>query len=108
MIHGGTQSHRRAIKEFFDFCVEQLDIPKIVNIEVDMHLGAEDEYGNCYQIDETNYKINLYGLRVYGFEKVLMTLAHELTHVQQFVYGTELTESEAMTNELKLYKKYFS
>lgn len=103
MISGGTVTQRSTAAKYYAHYIKELNLPQHLNITVDIHLGVDDEYGNCYQINETTYEINLFGLRYYGFDKVLQTLAHELTHVKQFVEHTPLSEEQALDNELLLY-----
>lgn len=105
MISGGTETQRITTAKYYEFYVKELKLPPHLNITVDIHLGVDDEYGNCYQLNDTTYEINLFGLRYYGFNKVLQTLAHELTHVKQFVEKTPLSEEQARDNEILLYER---
>lgn len=71
------------LKDFINFCKIELKIEH-VNIEFDEEY-SENLKGECIDLDENNFLI-LVKLNNRNITEVAITIAHEMTHVKQYVY----------------------
>ncbi len=88
------------------FCKKELNIPSDILISVEQEDLSEDSVKgwaiDSAEDDEYDIEIDT-GL---GFKEAIITVCHEMVHVQQLHENRELDENEAYEKEQILYKKY--
>lgn len=63
---------------------------------------SAEESGNCEQISRNNYKIEINNNK--AFQGIISTLAHEMIHVKQGIYGELIMKDNGFVWKNKLYK----
>ena len=94
------------LEDIVDFCKTELNIPKDVLVSVETEDISEDNVKgwttDSAEDDEYDIEIDTH----LGFKETILTVCHEMVHVQQLHENRELDENEAYEKESILYKKY--
>ena len=94
------------LKDIVDFCKKELHIPQDILVSVERDDLSEDNVKGWTtdSAEDDEYDIEI-DTRL-GFKETILTVCHEMVHVQQLHENRELDENEAYEKELILYKKY--
>ena len=96
------------LEDIVDFCKKELSIPQEVLVSVEVEDISEDNVKgwttDSAEDDEYDIEIDT-GL---SFKETILTLCHEMVHVQQLHEHRELDENEAYEKESNLYKRYIN
>ncbi len=96
------------LEDIVDFCKKELEIPQDILVSVEREDISEDNVKgwttDSAEDDEYDIEIDT-GL---SFKETILTLCHEMVHVQQLHEHRELDENEAYEKESVLYKKYIN
>ena len=94
------------LEDIVDFCKKELKIPQEILVSVEVEDISEDNVKgwttDSAEDDEYDIEIDT-GL---SFKETILTLCHEMVHVQQLHERRELDENEAYEKESVLYKRY--
>ena len=90
------------------FCKKELDIPDEILVSIETEDLSEDSVKgwtiDSAEDDEYDIEIDTH----LGFKETIITVCHEMVHVQQLHQNRELDENEAYEKEEVLYRKYIS
>jgi hypothetical protein len=90
------------------FCKKELDIPDEILVSIETEDLSEDSVKgwtiDSAEDDEYDIEIDTH----LGFKETIITVCHEMVHVQQLHQNRELDENEAYEKEELLYKKYIN
>ena len=88
------------------FCKKELNIPQDILISIEQEDLSEDNVHGWTtdSAEDDEYDIEI-DTRL-GFKEAILTVCHEMVHVQQLHENRELDENEAYEKESILYKKY--
>jgi len=96
------------LEDVVNFCKKELSIPQDVLVSVAVEDISEDNVKgwtvDSAEDDEYDIEIDT-GL---GFKETIITVCHEMVHVQQLHENRELDENEAYEKEEGLYRKYIN
>ena len=96
------------LEDVVNFCKKELSIPQDVLVSVAVEDISEDNVKgwttDSAEDDEYDIEIDT-GL---SFKETILTLCHEMVHVQQLHEHRELDENEAYEKESRLYTKYIN
>ena len=96
------------LEDVVNFCKKELSIPQDVLVSVAVEDISEDNVKgwtvDSAEDDEYDIEIDT-GL---GFKETIITVCHEMVHVQQLHENRELDENEAYEKEEVLYRKYIN
>ena len=96
------------LEDIVDFCKKELSIPQEILVSIEVEDISEDNVKgwttDSAEDDEYDIEIDT-GL---SFKETILTLCHEMVHVQQLHENRELDENEAYEKESVLYKKYIN
>ena len=96
------------LEDIVDFCKKELSIPQEILVSVEVEDISEDNVKgwttDSAEDDEYDIEIDT-GL---SFKETILTLCHEMVHVQQLHERRELDENEAYEKESVLYKRYIN
>jgi hypothetical protein len=96
------------LEDIVSFCKKELDIPEEILVSISVEDLREDSVKgwtiDSAEDDEYDIEIdcNL------SIKEVIITMCHEMVHVQQLHENRELDENEAYEMEEILYRKYIS
>lgn len=117
-VIGGKPSQRKYVESIAAYCVRKF-LPRHRNLEVEIKLknfGKDATHGYCLQADEREYEIEVN--RSLRLRDLLITVAHEMVHVKQYVkheflpnesdieYWDRPTEIEAHGRETGLFIRW--
>jgi len=99
-----TELYKKAVLFFADQLLSKTKLKKLkLSIILKKFKGnASEESGNCEQITRNNYKIEVNNNK--PFQGIISTLAHEMIHVKQGMYGQLIMKSNGFVWKNKLYK----
>jgi hypothetical protein len=90
------------------FCKKELNIPDEILVSLETEDLSEDNVKgwtvDSAEDDEYDIEIDTH----LGFKEAIITVCHEMVHVQQLYQNRELDENEAYEKEELLYKKYIN
>ena len=90
------------------FCKKELNIPDEILVSLETEDLSEDNVKgwttDSAEDDEYDIEIDTH----LGFKESIITVCHEMVHVQQLHENRELDENEAYEKEEILYKKYIN
>ena len=90
------------------FCKKELNIPDEILVSLETEDLSEDNVKgwttDSAEDDEYDIEIDTH----LGFKESIITVCHEMVHVQQLHENRELDENEAYEKEEMLYKKYIN
>ena len=90
------------------FCKKELNIPDEILVSLETEDLSEDNVKgwttDSAEDDEYDIEIDTH----LGFKESIITVCHEMVHVQQLHENGELDENEAYEKEEMLYKKYIN
>ena len=88
------------------FCKKELNIPQDILISIEQEDLSEDNVHGWTtdSAEDDEYDIEI-DTRL-GFKEAILTVCHEMVHVQQLHENRELDENEAYEKEQILYKRY--
>ena len=90
------------------FCKKELNIPDEILVSLETEDLSEDNVKgwttDSAEDDEFDIEIDTH----LGFKESIITVCHEMVHVQQLHENRELDENEAYEKEEMLYKKYIN
>ena len=90
------------------FCKKELNIPDEILVSLETEDLSEDNVKgwttDSAEDDEYDIEIDTH----LGFKEAIITVCHEMVHVQQLHENRELDENEAYEKEEMLYKKYIN
>ena len=90
------------------FCKKELKIPDEILVSLETEDLSEDNVKgwttDSAEDDEYDIEIDTH----LGFKESIITVCHEMVHVQQLHENRELDENEAYEKEEMLYKKYIN
>jgi phosphoribosylformimino-5-aminoimidazole carboxamide ribonucleotide (ProFAR) isomerase len=90
------------------FCKKELNIPDEILVSLETEDLSEDNVKgwttDSAEDDEYDIEIDTH----LGFKESIITVCHEMVHVQQLHENRELDEVEAYEKEELLYKKYIN
>ena len=90
------------------FCKKELNIPEEILVSISREDLSEDNVLgwtiDSAEDDEYDIEIDTH----LGFKESIITVCHEMVHVQQLHENRELDENEAYEKEEMLYKKYIN
>jgi hypothetical protein len=96
------------LEDIVNFCKKELYIPQDILVSVEVEDISEDNVKgwttDSAEDDEYDIEIDT-GL---SFKETILTVCHEMVHVQQLHENRELDENEACEKEKLLYKKYIN
>ena len=95
-------------EDIITFCKKELNIPQDVLVSIEQEDLSEDSVKG-WAIDsaeDDEYDIEI-DTRL-GFKEAILTVCHEMVHVQQLHENRELDENEACEKEELLYTKYIN
>ena len=96
------------LEDVVDYCKKELSIPQDILVSVAVEDISEDNVKgwtvDSAEDDEYDIEIDT-GL---GFKETIITVCHEMVHVQQLHENRELEENEAYEKEELLYRKYIN
>jgi len=96
------------LEDVVNFCKKELSIPQDILVSVAVEDISEDNVKgwtvDSAEDDEYDIEIDT-GL---GFKETIITVCHEMVHVQQLHENRELEENEAYEKEELLYRKYIN
>ena len=96
------------LEDIVNLCKKELSIPQESLVSVEVEDISEDNVKgwttDSAEDDEYDIEIDT-GL---SFKETILTLCHEMVHVQQLHENRELDENEAYEKESTLYKKYIN
>lgn len=96
------------LEDVVNFCKKELSIPQDILVSVAVEDISEDNVKgwtvDSAEDDEYDIEIDT-GL---GFKETIITVCHEMVHVQQLHENRELDENEAYEKEELLYRKYIN
>ena len=96
------------LEDVVNFCKRELEIPQEILVSIAVEDISEDNVKgwttDSAEDDEYDIEIDT-GL---SFKETILTLCHEMVHVQQLHENRELDENEAYEKESTLYKKYIN
>lgn len=96
------------LEDIVSFCKKELDIPDEILVSVSVEDLTEDSVKgwtiDSAEDDEYDIEID-FSLSV---SEVIITMCHEMVHVQQLHQNRELDENEAYEKEELLYNKYIN
>ena len=92
------------LEDVVNFCKRELEIPQEILVSIAVEDISEDNVKgwtvDSAEDDEYDIEIDT------GFKEAILTVCHEMVHVQQLHENRELDENEAYEKESILYKKY--
>jgi len=96
------------LEDIVDFCKKELNIPQEILVSVEVEDISEDNVKGWTtdSAEDDEYDIEI-DTRL-SFKETILTLCHEMVHVQQLHERRELDENEAYEKESVLYKKYIN
>ena len=96
------------LEDIVDFCKKELNIPQEILVSVEVEDISEDNVKGWTtdSAEDDEYDIEI-DTRL-SFKETILTLCHEMVHVQQLHERRELDENEAYEKERVLYKKYIN
>jgi phosphoribosylformimino-5-aminoimidazole carboxamide ribonucleotide (ProFAR) isomerase len=90
------------------FCKKELNIPDEILVSLETEDLSEDNVKgwttDSAEDDEYDIEIDTH----LGFKESIITVCHEMVHVQQLHENRELDENEAYEKEEILYRKYIN
>jgi hypothetical protein len=90
------------------FCKKELNIPDEILVSLETEDLSEDNVKgwttDSAEDDEYDIEIDTH----LGFKESIITVCHEMVHVQQLHENRELDENEAYEKEEMLYRKYIN
>ena len=90
-VNGGSKKQKNYAFSMAEFVCQKFDIAP--NIEINFKRMSKDpNYGYCCHLDDNDFEIEI--KRTLKLRAMLTTLAHELIHVKQYVYGEYNDEFE--------------
>jgi len=96
------------LEDVVNFCKKELEIPQEILVSIAVEDISEDNVKgwtvDSAEDDEYDIEIDT-GL---GFKETILTVCHEMVHVQQLHENRELDEIEAYEKEEGLYIKYIN
>ena len=96
------------LEDVVDYCKKELSIPQDILVSVAVEDISEDNVKgwtvDSAEDDEYDIEIDT-GL---GFKETIITVCHEMVHVQQLHENRELDENEAYEKEEGLYINYIN
>ena len=94
------------LEDIVDFCKKELNIPQEILVSVEVEDISEDNVKGWTtdSAEDDEYDIEI-DTRL-SFKETILTVCHEMVHVQQLHENRELDENEAYEKESILYKNY--
>ena len=91
IVNGGSKTQQKYAFSMAEFVCQKFDMAP--NIEINFKRMSKDpNYGYCCHLDDNDFEIEI--KRTLKLRAMLTTLAHELIHVKQYVYGDYDDEAE--------------
>jgi hypothetical protein len=96
------------LEDIVDFCQKELNIPQEILVSVEVEDISEDNVKGWTtdSAEDDEYVIEI-DTRL-SFKETILTVCHEMVHVQQLHENRELDENEAYEKESILYKNYIN
>lgn len=83
-VNGGTKNQRKYAESMAMFVCQKFNINP--EIEINFRRMSKDEnYGYCCHLEDEEFEIEI--KRTLRLRDLLITLAHELVHVKQYIKG---------------------
>ena len=89
-VNGGSRNQKKYAFSIADFVCKKFDMSPTIEINF-RRMTKDENYGYCCHLDDHEFEIDV--KRTLPMREMLITLAHELVHVKQYVRG-ELTEDD--------------
>ena len=96
------------LEDIVDFCKKEFNIPQeiLVSVEVEDISEYNVKGWTTDSAEDDEYDIEI-DTRL-SFKETILTVCHEMVHVQQLHENRELDENEAYEKESILYKNYIN
>ena len=85
VVNGGTHNQRKYAESIAVYVCQKFKIKPTVEINF-RRMDNDFNYGYCCHIDDNDFEIDI--KRSLRMRDMLITLAHELVHVKQYVEGS--------------------
>ena len=90
------------------FCKKELNIPDEILVSLETEDLSEDNVKGWTTDSAEDDEYDIDTDTHLGFKESIITVCHEMVHVQQLHENRELDENEAYEKEEMLYKKYIN
>lgn len=83
-INGGSQSQRKYADSMAVFVCQKFNIAPEIEINL-KRMSKDSNYGYCCHVDNNEFEVDVKS--TLPLREMLVTLAHELVHVKQYING---------------------